>query len=282
MTCYLCGSKNYKKRDGSVRDNDKLDILECSDCGLVFLSSIEHIDDNYYEESNMSEDLNVKEWLNETIVDDERRFNFVKEMIINKNIADFGSGAGGFLMRAKDVAKSVVGIELDSKIVEHYKQNEINHSAEIDTIENDSLDVITAFHVIEHLSEPREILEALVRKLKKGGKLIIEVPNSDDALLTVYKNEAFSNFTYWSPHLFLYNAKTLTLLCKPLHVDIDFTKYIQRYSIANHLYWLSNSRPGGHQKWGGFIDSPELAKAYEAQLASIGATDTVIAQLTKV
>jgi 2-polyprenyl-3-methyl-5-hydroxy-6-metoxy-1,4-benzoquinol methylase len=282
MTCYLCGSSDYKKRAGSVRDNDKLEILECNDCGLVFLSSCEHIDENYYEESNMSEDLNVKEWLNETIVDDERRFEFVKEMILNKDIADFGSGAGGFLMRAKELAKSVVGIELDSKIKEHYKQNRITHTADIETIEDDSLDVITAFHVVEHLSQPREILKALVRKLKKGGKLIIEVPNSDDALLSIYKNEAFSNFTYWSPHLFLYNAKTLNLLCKPLHVNIDFTKYIQRYSLANHLYWLSNDKPGGHQKWGGFIDSPELSRAYEAQLASIGATDTVIAHLTKV
>ncbi len=282
MTCYLCSSSDYKVRDGKVRDNEKLDVLECNHCGLVFLSSLEHIDENYYENSSMSEGLDVNEWLNETCVDDNRRFEFVKEMIINKDIVDFGSGAGGFLLKAKGVAKSVTAIELDNKIIEHYKKNNINHTADIESLENDRYDVITAFHVLEHLSNPIEILKLLVSKLKKGGKLIVEVPNSDDALLTIYKNKAFSNFTYWSPHLFLYNAKTLQLLFKKVDgVEMEFVKYIQRYPLSNHLYWLSNNKPGGHQKWGSFIDSPELSKAYEAQLSSMGATDTVVSQYIK-
>ena len=75
----------------------------------------------------------------------------------------------------------------------------------------------------------------------------------------------------------------LKLLFNKLQVDcqIEFIKYIQRYPLSNHLYWLSNDKPGGHKQWGNFIDSPELTKAYESQLSSIGATDTVIAQLIK-
>jgi 2-polyprenyl-3-methyl-5-hydroxy-6-metoxy-1,4-benzoquinol methylase len=282
MTCYLCSSSDYKVRDGKVRDNEKLDVLECNHCGLVFLSSLEHIDENYYEDSSMSEGLDLNEWLKETCVDDNRRFEFVKEMIINKDIVDFGSGAGGFLLKAKECASSVVALELDNKIVEHYKQNTIPHAINIESLENERYDVITAFHVLEHLSDPIEVLTQLVSKLKKGGKLIVEVPNADDALLSIYKSEAFSNFTYWSPRLFLYNAKTLQLLFKKVGGgEMEFVKYIQRYSLSNHLYWLSQNKPGGHQKWGNFIDSPELTKAYEAQLSSMGATDTVIAQFIK-
>lgn len=282
MKCYLCGSLEHKLRDGKVRDNAKLDVLECKNCGLVFLSSTEHIAQSFYEESNMSENLTIDAWLHETYVDDTRRFEFVKEMIINKDIIDFGSGAGGFLLKAKKIAKSVTAIELDKKVVEHYKQNGINNSADIESLENEKYDLITAFHVVEHLSDPIKTVKLLLAKLKKGGKLIVEVPNSDDALLTIYKNKAFSNFTYWSPHLFLYNAKTLQLLFSKIdEVEMEFVKYIQRYSLSNHLYWLSHSSPGGHQKWGSFIDSPELTKAYEAQLSSVGATDTVIAQFIK-
>ncbi|MDQ7060114.1 MAG: class I SAM-dependent methyltransferase [Sulfurimonas sp.] len=162
----------------------------------------------------MSEDLNISEWLNETLVDDKRRFEFVKEMIINKEIVDFGSGAGGYLIQAKEIAKSVIGIELDNKVISHYAKNNVPLTKDINTLEDAKYDVITAFHVLEHLANPVEILKLLVLKLKKGGKLIVEVPNSNDALLTLYKNEAFSNFTYWSPHLFLYNDKTLELLFK--------------------------------------------------------------------
>lgn len=281
VTCFLCGSTNYKEREGSVRDNDALKILECTNCGLVFLSTLEHISEDYYQESNMSEGFSVEQWLNETHTDDMRRFEFVKEMIINKDIIDFGSGAGGFLRQAKNIAKSVTGIELDNKVISHYQSENISHTADINSLKDGSYDVITAFHVIEHLKEPREILAALISKLKKNGKFILEVPNANDALLSVYKNKAFSHFTYWSPHLFLYTDHTLRLLLKLFDVEIDFIKHVQRYPLSNHLYWLSHNKPGGHQMWGNFIDSPELTKAYESQLASINATDTLLLQFTK-
>ncbi len=283
MKCYLCGSSDHKLRDGKVRDNDKLSILECNNCSLVFLSSLDHIDESFYEESNMSEGQNVQEWLNGTDIDDSRRFEFVKEFLINKDIIDFGSGAGGFLLQAKKIAKSVVGVELDNKVREHYKNSSIDLVRDIRELKNESYDVITAFHVIEHLSDPIKILQELCLKLKKGGKLIFEIPNSDDALLSLYKNKAFSSFTYWSPHLFLYNARTLDILFKKINgLEMDFIKYIQRYPLSNHLYWLANNEPGGHLNWGQFIDSVELNSAYEAQLSSLGITDTIIAQCTKV
>lgn len=281
--CYLCHSKEFIKRDGSVRDNSSLEILECKSCSLVQLSSLTHIDENFYEESNMSEDLTIEEWLKDTAIDDNRRFEFVKEKITNKDIIDFGSGVGGFLIKAKSIAKSVVGIELDNKVIDFYKKNNIELVHSMDSLKDDEFDVLTAFHVLEHLDNPINIIDKLIKKLKIGGHLIIEVPNSNDALLTVYKNKGFENFTYWSPHLYLYNDKTLRMLLNSCSgVKIDFIKYIQRYPLSNHLYWLSKSKPGGHKVWGSFIDSQELNRAYELQLASIGATDTLIAQTTKI
>lgn len=62
---------------------------------------------------------------------------------------------------------------------------------------------------------------------------------------------------------------------------MEFIKHIQRYPLSNHLYWLSQGKPGGHVKWGEFLDSKTLSNAYEAQLASLGATDTLIAIFSK-
>jgi len=53
MSCYLCKSDKYSKRTGSVRDKPDIDVLECSDCGLVYLSSLEHTQDQHYEGSGM-------------------------------------------------------------------------------------------------------------------------------------------------------------------------------------------------------------------------------------
>ena len=280
MSCKLCGSDNFKYRKGEVRDNKELKILECLECSLVYLSSTKHINKSFYEESNMHKEIDFHKWQNDTKEDDKRRFEFMKTMIRNKSVLDFGSGNGGFAILAKDIAKNIATVELEKAVVSHYEKNAISLYDDLDKID-EKFDYITAFHVLEHLSEPEIIIKKMTALLKEGGKIILEVPNSNDALLSIYESEAFSKFTYWSCHLYLYNQHTMTLLAKNTSLKIDFVKYIQRYPLSNHLYWLSKNKAGGHEKWANFIDSKELNGAYEAQLASIGATDTILAMLSK-
>lgn len=84
----------------------------------------------------------------------------------------------------------------------------------------DRYDLITSFHVFEHLTDPAAVLVDLSNLLSAGGEIIIEVPSSDDALLTLYKNEASSNFTYWSQHLFLFNQNTYGGFNKKKRIEI--------------------------------------------------------------
>lgn len=280
MKCNLCNSQNYKHRKGSVRDNKNLDILECCDCGLVFLSQNNHINETFYENSNMHQAFDFAKWRNETLADDTRRFDFLKNSLINKKVLDFGSGNGGFLKFVKDISKSALGVELEKAVIPYYDKENISIENSLDRI-NEKFDIITSFHVVEHIKEPLIILEKLKKLLEDKGKLIIEVPNANDALLTIYQNEAFSNFTYWSCHLYLYTKHTLELLAKKAGLKVEFIKHIQRYPLSNHLYWLSKNKAGGHEKWGNFLDSKDLNQAYENQLATLGATDTLIACFTK-
>lgn len=283
MECYLCKSKSFSQRDGSVRDAKSLNILECDSCGLVFLSDFNHIDDSFYEESNMNIDITntIQQWIKETDEDDSRRFKFIKNSIINSSLLDFGSGAGGFLTKAKDVCVDVTGLELDKRVKEFYDENGIGYENSIEKLKENSYDIITMFHVLEHLPDPINILTQLSKSLKENGSVIIEVPNANDALITVYDNDAFQNFTYWSCHLFLFTERTLKEVCQKAGFKVEFIKYIQRYPLSNHLYWLSKNKPGGHKHWANFIDTPNLSKEYENSLASIGATDTIIAKIIK-
>jgi 2-polyprenyl-3-methyl-5-hydroxy-6-metoxy-1,4-benzoquinol methylase len=280
MKCYLCNSKDYKKRKGSARDNKNLEIFECCNCGLVFLSEDSHINESFYENSNMHSSFDFYKWRNETFIDDIRRFKFLKSSLINKRVLDFGSGNGGFLKQIKAISKDVLGIELEKAIVPYYEKEDIPLENNLDKI-NKKFDVITSFHVIEHIKNPLIVLKILKDLLEDNGKLIIEVPNANDVLLSIYENEAFSNFTYWSCHLYLYSQHTLSILAKKAGLEVEFIKHIQRYPLSNHLYWLSKNKPGGHEKWGNFFDSEELNVAYKNQLASLGATDTIIACLKK-
>lgn len=279
MKCMLCDSDEYKYRKGKVRDNDDLKIVECENCGLVYLDSFEHIDNHFYEESGIHDKIDFSKWQKTTLIDDERRFNFLKNRLSNKTVLDFGSGNGGFINLAKDVTQYACAVELENAVIPYYGERKIDLYKSIKETEK-KFDIITSFHVLEHLKKPHEILIDMKKYLEENGKIIIEVPNANDALLTIYKNIPFSEFTYWSCHLFLYTEHTLKILAKQCGLNVDFIKYVQRYPLSNHLYWLSHGKPGGDKEWGSFIDSPELTSAYEAQLSSIGATDTILCQFS--
>ena len=246
---------------------------------IGFLSSVGHIAEEHYAESGMHNGAvpDIESWLKKTAFDDERRFQFMKEQITNKTVLDFGCGVGGFLDCAKLLASEVSGVELEKALQTSFNERELNVFSNLQLAQEDGQkwDVITAFHVVEHLSDPRKTLSDLSTLLNKEGQMIIEVPSANDVLLTLYNNQPFQNFTYWSQHLYLFSGQTLSDLIKQSELKLNWLKYIQRYPLSNHLYWLANGKPGGHQKWG-FLNDNQLNKAYESQLASIGKTDPLI------
>ena len=278
MNCYLCNSIVFNYRKGEVRDAPDLKIIECTNCGLVTLSSLIHVQDGFYEGSGMHgiKPAPIDAWLKDVDWDDQRRFDNMKVMLPNKKVLDFGCGAGGYLNKARKLAASVAGVELELR-VQKYWHDQITIYPSIESA-GCGYDLITAFHVIEHLSDPIAILKTLAEKLSKNGRMILEVPSSEDALLTLYDSSAFQRFTYWSQHVHLFNAETLRHLAKKSGLRIVSIQQYQRYPLSNHLYWLGHGKAGGHQQWA-FLDSPELKAAYASALASVAKCDTLIVYL---
>ena len=286
MKCYICDSSRFTRRRGEVRDSDELAIFECKDCGLVSLDSVDHVGKKFYEDSGMHGDdkIPVEDWVKETRSDDQRRFEQLKPLLANKRVLDFGCGAGGFLLTANSLAAEVVGVELESRVRKFYENSEITILSSIEDAAKISgaskFDIISAFHVVEHLPDPREVFKKLGTMLTSDGRMVVEVPSAEDALLTLYNCHAFQRFTYWSQHLYLFTASTLASLLKQAGLQVISIQHYQRYPLSNHLYWLSQSKPGGHQSWS-FLDNPALTHAYAEVLASIGKTDTLIAHVEK-
>jgi len=284
--CYLCGDRKFRQRSGTVRDKTELEVFECASCGLVFLSSFDHIRDDFYGNSEMhgEEMLDVQTWLKKTASDDERWFQYLKPVLGNCRLLDFGCGAGGFLLKARECAETACGIEPENRLRDHFKKCNLTVFPDICglriNMQKEKYDVITMFHVLEHLRDPKDVLCELRGILNGKGRIVIEVPNAEDALLTLYNSGPFSDFTYWSCHLFLYSVKTLQMLFEKADLKVNYIDQVQRYPLSNHLFWLSEGKAGGHQKWD-FLNSLELHSAYEKQLASIGKCDTIIASVSK-
>ena len=212
----------------------------------------------------------------EIIEDDYRRSEQFKKYLKNKDILDFGCGWGGFLKNLKNY-KSLNGVELRNECISHVKHNikRVKISNNINSFKK-SFDIITMFHVLEHLPYQINALKVLKSKLKKNGKIIIEVPHAQDFLILQDKLKEFKKFTFWSEHLILHTYKSLkTVLSKSGFKKINI-KFYQRYNFSNHLGWFLNKKPGGHYYYKDLIND-QLNQSYCKNLIRIKQTDTLIA-----
>tara|TARA_R100001086_G_scaffold180230_1_gene100024 strand:+ start:1367 stop:2233 length:867 start_codon:yes stop_codon:yes gene_type:complete len=288
MKCYLCGHKNFNNVDGKLRDDDFLTVLECGNCSLKQLSSFEHIDENYYEDNKMMEcELSFKEdcqsWARDGMIDDDRRIEHFKQDIVNKKILDFGAGVSNFALKSLKLARDVTSLEVSEKMLNYNKS--LNSKLSIvsnlsELKETDKFDTIFLFHVLEHIADPISLINSLIQHLEKDGNIIIEVPNADDALITLYNSESYKNFYYWKCHLFYYTSHTLRRLFAKIGVNVDYIKQVQRYPLSNHLHWLNKGQPGGHKSLN-FLDSKIMNLEYENILSKLGKCDTLVCRINK-
>ena len=211
-----------------------------------------------------------------TIEDDYRRANQFQRILKNKSILDFGCGWGGFLRNLKN-SKSLNGVELRDECIRYIGNNfkNINVSNNI-SVFNKKFDIITMFHVLEHIPYQINTLKALRLKLKKRGKIIIEVPHAEDFLILQKELKEFRNFTFWSEHLILHTYKSLKLILSKSGFKNINIQYYQRYNFSNHLGWFLKKKPGGHDFYKNII-SEKLNQSYIENLISLKKTDTLIA-----
>lgn len=265
-----------------VRDREDIAVLRCAFSEVIVLSSIAHVaETEYYEQRPESSTLEVNgdRVVTPRLGDNLRRAADFGHLIRSKRWLDFGCGLGGMLDELAADAASATGLEPNRDRAELVSANGHRVVASFDEFEANSLDIITMFHVLEHLADPLGELRALASCLSPGGALLIEVPHARDALLTLYDCEPFKAFTFWSEHLVLHTRTSLRLLLEVAGFREVQISGFQRYPLANHLHWLSTGRPGGQNEWP-LLCSPQSngqQNEYGDALCRIDRTDTLIA-----
>jgi SAM-dependent methyltransferase len=254
------------------RDYADINVMLCNETDSFVLDK--DVNTNYKDKGfsywNVS---NIQESLLKTMDDDQRRYQFINGFEFN-TIMDFGCGNGGFLKLIKNSDNTCVGVDLNEDVMNHLKSDDIITCTDVNDID-DKFDVITMFHVLEHLSDPITILNNLKTKMNKDSILVIEVPSANDILLRRYDCEEFKRFTFWSEHLILYSHESLRrVLEKCNFANIEIMNE-QRYNMLNHLQWISKGLPGGHQR-----DSTKvqcIINEYDNHLKNNNLSDTLIA-----
>ncbi|MDW5288973.1 class I SAM-dependent methyltransferase [Formosa sp. PL04] len=121
-----------------------------------------------------------------------RKLNLINSFITTeKFLLDVGCGTGDFLQVAKTNGWQVCGVEPDSDARELALKkvgNNVYDTSKIETLKNNSFDVITLWHVLEHLPNLDTHIANYKRLLKPKGVLIIAVPNFKSYDAIYYKS----------------------------------------------------------------------------------------------
>lgn len=195
--CPLCGEESshpvLEPRDWMLTQQ-VFPITECDSCGFWFTNPRPSKDDIgfYYKHQDYISHTSSKKGLFDRVYQLVRRYtlnqkvNLVRSYAPNAVVADYGCGTGHFVAQLKGAGFDAQGYEPDEdarRVTESELGFQTKPLEEFKELPVESLDVITMWHVLEHVYELREDVKCIVEKLRQGGYWIVAVPNrsSDDA-----------------------------------------------------------------------------------------------------
>jgi SAM-dependent methyltransferase len=213
-----------------------------------------------------------------------RRMEYINPFLIHKSsILEVGCSSGFMLWPLKKLGHQCTGVEPSGLFKEFLRKNTIDVYTSIDNILNSNLenryDLILHFFVLEHISDPIPFLNAQLELLKPGGKVIFEIPNVADPLLSIYDIPAFERF-YWSiAHPWYFSEDSLHYLIKQLGCSYEILRD-QRYDLSNHMIWARDGKPGGLEYFTDKLGA-NIENDYKLALIKNGKCDTLIGILNK-
>lgn len=183
---------------------------------------------NYYKSEDYISHTDTKRNLLEKVYHLVRKISLKRKLkLINsfqpetKTLLDIGCGTGDFLETAQKDNWQITGIEPNEKareIANAKTNNAVFEIQYLEKLEANSFDVITLWHVLEHLPNLEMHIALFKHVLKPNGRLVIAVPNFKS-----YDAEHYKNFwaAYDVPrHLWHFSKTSISELFKRAHLKL--------------------------------------------------------------
>ncbi|MFQ6605045.1 MAG: class I SAM-dependent methyltransferase [Fidelibacterota bacterium] len=191
--CPVCGSNTLTHKHSCVDflvTKSSFDILECADCGACATSPQPEAGEiaTFYESEEYIAHSGKSTGLIEILYKIVRRYTLRRKRtfmedragLIKGTILDFGCGTGEFLHVCQQQGWTVTGLEPGESARRKATRllgTPVLDTADLTTLDRDQFDVITLWHVLEHVPDPVAVISQLKRILKHNGALIVAVPN---------------------------------------------------------------------------------------------------------
>ncbi|PIN86241.1 hypothetical protein COV19_05525 [Candidatus Woesearchaeota archaeon CG10_big_fil_rev_8_21_14_0_10_44_13] len=187
--CNLCGSGSYD----ILQNPDSFRIVKCKKCGLIYVNP--RPDQKYIKEF-YSKTSNYAEWHKQKEGREKMWEKRVKELVgvANENniqkgsILDIGCGIGTFLSMMKDKGWRCSGTEISEIALDSLERGIDVFVGPIENMKpNKRFDIITIWHVLEHLPDPLKTLNKANSLLKDEGMIVVAVPNAEERIFLFLK-----------------------------------------------------------------------------------------------
>lgn len=255
--CPICNKEEFKNfmvvKDNSV-SKESFVIVQCENCGFKFTNprpDEENIG-KYYESEDYVSHSNKSTNLTNTAYKLVRNYTIKQKVdLINRlsekgKILDYGCGTGNFLEACQKNGWLVNGFEPNKLAREQAQQlldiDITSDSATLNQLPDHNFEIITMWHVLEHVHTLNTTFKNLIQLLKPEGKIIIAVPNADSHDAALYKENwaAYDvprhlyHFTQATMKRFLKKHKVELLEIIPMKFDAYYVSLLsEKYKNGN-------------------------------------------------
>ncbi|MFW6156155.1 MAG: class I SAM-dependent methyltransferase [Armatimonadota bacterium] len=180
VTCQVCGG-----RDIYVYTQDPVNVfLRCRDCGLVTNGSQfdeAELQEDHYDTADYFVEYE-KRWKRK-VFSQGRRIDMALHYVPDaENLLDLGCSVGTCLEAARRRDLFAVGIDISAYAVEYCHERgydaQVGTGTEID-LDDESMDLVTAWNIVEHVPRTAEIMTEIRRVLRPGGVCAMLLPNAN-------------------------------------------------------------------------------------------------------
>ena len=220
-----CTDYTVSKKKFDLLVNEKFDMLE-----TFPQPKLEDLP-SYYKSSAYISHTDSNKSLTDKLYQIVKKYALNKKVILinlfntnEKNILDVGCGTGDFLLNCKNNGWNVVGVEPSIIAKENAESKLGNNEASIiysdlSEINSTKFDVITLWHVLEHVPNLENYISKLKSLLKPNGVLVVAVPNFKSYDAKYYKE-------YWAAydvprHLWHFSKNSIQLLFSNVKMHVE-------------------------------------------------------------